>query len=144
MQRALLYTIFTRQSRFLAKFRRNPEKSVDVTSFRLITKNPAPCHQNELYEKIETNFALPVVPMAQVDYSEKSFRLLPDTHECVIQIVFLTFTGSCILLQVLDTVNELGIQINNLCQFLPQERVKEFSVLNKIQLLSSTERAIGE
>ncbi|KAI9659689.1 MAG: Structural maintenance of chromosomes protein 5 [Trizodia sp. TS-e1964] len=43
------------------------------------------------------------------------------------------------------SVNELcrsfSIQIDNLCQFLPQDRVVEFAALNPIDLLHSTQRA---
>ncbi|KAI1779085.1 P-loop containing nucleoside triphosphate hydrolase protein [Hypoxylon cercidicola] len=38
-------------------------------------------------------------------------------------------------------VNELRIQIDNLCQFLPQDRVAEFAGLNPVQLLHETLRA---
>jgi structural maintenance of chromosomes protein 5 len=35
------------------------------------------------------------------------------------------------------------IQIDNLCQFLPQDKVVEFSRLSPVQLLEQTERAVG-
>ena len=38
-------------------------------------------------------------------------------------------------------VLSLGIQVDNLCQFLPQDRVSEFAALNPIQLLHETQRA---
>lgn len=38
-------------------------------------------------------------------------------------------------------VNELHIQIDNLCQFLPQDRVAEFAGLTPVQLLHETLRA---
>lgn len=38
---------------------------------------------------------------------------------------------------------ELTIQLDNLCQFLPQEKVVEFSKMTPTELLLSTERAIG-
>ena len=37
---------------------------------------------------------------------------------------------------------ELNIQVGNLCQFLPQERVTEFARMNPQQLLESTEKAV--
>jgi chromosome segregation ATPase len=43
---------------------------------------------------------------------------------------------------VIQMVAELKIQLDNLCMFLPQERVKEFSTLSPAKLLESTERAI--
>ena len=39
---------------------------------------------------------------------------------------------------------ELTIQLDNLCQFLPQEKVVEFSKMTPTELLLSTERAIGD
>lgn len=38
-------------------------------------------------------------------------------------------------------VASLGIQVDNLCQFLPQDRVSEFAGLSPIQLLHETQRA---
>lgn len=38
-------------------------------------------------------------------------------------------------------VLSLGIQVDNLCQFLPQDRVSEFAALSPIQLLHETQRA---
>ncbi|NXJ99524.1 SMC5 protein, partial [Corythaixoides concolor] len=47
----------------------------------------------------------------------------------------------------LKTVEEqiaaLNIQVDNLCQFLPQEKVGEFARLSKIELLEATEKSIG-
>ena len=36
---------------------------------------------------------------------------------------------------------DLGIQVDNLCQFLPQDRVAEFAGLNPVELLHHTQRA---
>ncbi|KAM9213420.1 structural maintenance of chromosomes protein 5 [Leptosomus discolor] len=47
----------------------------------------------------------------------------------------------------LKTVEEqiaaLNIQVENLCQFLPQEKVGEFAKLSKIELLEATEKSVG-
>ena len=37
-----------------------------------------------------------------------------------------------------------AIQIDNLCQFLPQDKVSAFSHMNAVQLLKATEQAIGD
>ncbi len=42
-----------------------------------------------------------------------------------------------------DVVSSLNIQVNNLCQFLPQEKVAEFARLDTYALLESTEKAVG-
>ncbi|POI35606.1 hypothetical protein CIB84_000642 [Bambusicola thoracicus] len=50
-------------------------------------------------------------------------------------------------LTTLKTVEEqvaaLNIQVDNLCQFLPQDKVGEFARMSKIELLEATEKSIG-
>ena len=41
-----------------------------------------------------------------------------------------------------DLVNSLNIQVGNLCQFLPQEKVSEFARMNPQELLENTEKAV--
>ncbi|RAL11041.1 DNA repair ATPase SMC5 [Aspergillus homomorphus CBS 101889] len=43
--------------------------------------------------------------------------------------------------QVLRLAQSFAIQIDNLCQFLPQDKVSEFAALTPIELLNSTQRA---
>ena len=43
--------------------------------------------------------------------------------------------------QVLKLAQSFSIQIDNLCQFLPQDKVSEFAALTPIELLNSTQRA---
>ncbi|EEP81124.1 hypothetical protein UREG_05966 [Uncinocarpus reesii 1704] len=43
--------------------------------------------------------------------------------------------------KVRQFARSLSIQINNLCQFLPQDKVSEFAALTPIELLRSTQRA---
>ncbi|OOF93473.1 hypothetical protein ASPCADRAFT_173279 [Aspergillus carbonarius ITEM 5010] len=43
--------------------------------------------------------------------------------------------------QVLKLAQSFAIQIDNLCQFLPQDKVSEFAALTPIELLNSTQRA---
>jgi chromosome segregation ATPase len=45
------------------------------------------------------------------------------------------------LKSVQQLVRGLGIQVDNLCQFLPQDRVSEFSGLSPVELLHETQRA---
>ncbi|KAJ5706769.1 hypothetical protein N7488_006570 [Penicillium malachiteum] len=44
---------------------------------------------------------------------------------------------------VAKLAEEYAIQVDNLCQFLPQDKVAEFAALKPIDLLRSTERAAG-
>ncbi|XP_047519657.1 structural maintenance of chromosomes protein 5 isoform X1 [Pieris napi] len=45
--------------------------------------------------------------------------------------------------QVQDLITSLSIQVDNLCQLLPQDRVQDFSKMNPQQLLRSTLSAVG-
>ncbi|KAG4305107.1 hypothetical protein PORY_001277 [Pneumocystis oryctolagi] len=45
---------------------------------------------------------------------------------------------------VREKMDELNIQIDNLCQFLPQDKVSEFAQLTPEKLLRETERAVGD
>ncbi|MCL7037210.1 hypothetical protein MKW94_021285, partial [Papaver nudicaule] len=46
--------------------------------------------------------------------------------------------------EVLEITREFNIQVNNLTQFLPQDRVCEFAKLSPVQLLEETEKAVGD
>uniref|UniRef100_A0A1X7TUS7 Structural maintenance of chromosomes protein 5 n=1 Tax=Amphimedon queenslandica TaxID=400682 RepID=A0A1X7TUS7_AMPQE len=46
-------------------------------------------------------------------------------------------------MEVKDLVKSLNIQLENKCQFLPQDKVVEFAKLDCYQLLEETEKAIG-
>ncbi|CAK9295324.1 unnamed protein product [Gordionus sp. m RMFG-2023] len=41
-------------------------------------------------------------------------------------------------------VDKLNIQVDNLCQFLPQDRVADFAKMNSCELLENTEKAVGD
>ena len=45
-------------------------------------------------------------------------------------------------LQVEQLVSNLGIQVGNLCQFLPQEKVTDFARMSPQELLENTEKAV--
>ena len=45
--------------------------------------------------------------------------------------------------QVLALARSLSIQVDNLCQFLPQDKVVEFAAMTPVDLLRSTQRAIA-
>jgi len=45
--------------------------------------------------------------------------------------------------RVKEEMHKLGVQLDNLCQFLPQDRVVEFARLTPEALLKETEKAIG-
>lgn len=46
--------------------------------------------------------------------------------------------------KVSNVVAELGIQIGNLCAFLPQDKVAEFAQMNSKELLKATMEAAGD
>ncbi|KAG0699950.1 Structural maintenance of chromosomes protein 5 [Chionoecetes opilio] len=43
---------------------------------------------------------------------------------------------------VMEKMVELNIQMDSLCQFLPQDRVADFALMNSQQLLVATEKAV--
>lgn len=45
--------------------------------------------------------------------------------------------------RVKTEMKNLGVQLDNLCQFLPQDRVVEFAKMSSQELLQETEKAIG-
>ncbi|KAG6789486.1 hypothetical protein POTOM_005584 [Populus tomentosa] len=46
--------------------------------------------------------------------------------------------------EVIEIMQQFNIQVNNLTQFLPQDRVCEFAKLSPVQLLEETEKAVGD
>ncbi|KAF0492709.1 P-loop containing nucleoside triphosphate hydrolase protein [Gigaspora margarita] len=46
--------------------------------------------------------------------------------------------------EVSSKVNSLNIQVDNLCQFLPQDKVCEFAQMSPSELLVQTQKAVGE
>jgi hypothetical protein len=46
--------------------------------------------------------------------------------------------------RVKTEIKKLGCQLDNLCQFLPQDRVVAFAQLKPTQLLTETQKAIGD
>ncbi|KAI9890651.1 MAG: Structural maintenance of chromosomes protein 5 [Vezdaea aestivalis] len=48
------------------------------------------------------------------------------------------------LKEIAKSTASFAIQIDNLCQFLPQDKVAEFAAMDSIQLLESTQRAVAE
>lgn len=44
---------------------------------------------------------------------------------------------------VVEYAKSFSIQIDNLCQFLPQDKVVEFAAMTPVELLKSTQRAVG-
>uniref|UniRef100_A0A023EZ20 Structural maintenance of chromosomes protein 5 n=1 Tax=Triatoma infestans TaxID=30076 RepID=A0A023EZ20_TRIIF len=45
--------------------------------------------------------------------------------------------------QISEVIDKLNIQINNLCMILPQDRVQDFTKMNKKQLLEHTQKSVG-
>lgn len=41
-------------------------------------------------------------------------------------------------------LSELQIEMDNLCRFLPQDRVASFAKMNDKDLLEATEKAVGQ
>ncbi|KIX01523.1 uncharacterized protein Z518_09249 [Rhinocladiella mackenziei CBS 650.93] len=55
-----------------------------------------------------------------------------------------TLNGSMTAAKAVQTLaNSFNIQIDNLCQFLPQDKVVEFAQMSPVELLASTQRAVA-
>lgn len=48
----------------------------------------------------------------------------------------------CNMKDIMDCIKQYNIQVNNLCQFLPQDRVQDFAKLNQQDLLKETQIAV--
>ncbi|XP_034178803.2 structural maintenance of chromosomes 5 [Osmia lignaria lignaria] len=46
--------------------------------------------------------------------------------------------------EIQNLTKTLDIQVDNLCQFLPQDKVQDFSKMNAQELLENTERSVGD
>ncbi|TFK43988.1 P-loop containing nucleoside triphosphate hydrolase protein [Crucibulum laeve] len=46
--------------------------------------------------------------------------------------------------EIKHKMNQLGVQVGNLCSFLPQDKVSEFAAMSPQQLLRETQRAAGD
>ncbi|KAL3130540.1 hypothetical protein ABBQ38_008351 [Trebouxia sp. C0009 RCD-2024] len=49
-----------------------------------------------------------------------------------------------VMRDVKEKMKELNVQLDNLCQFLPQDKVVEFARLSPVELLRETQKAIGD
>lgn len=60
-------------------------------------------------------------------------------------IILIIIKLSCLFLrlQYVETVESFNIKVHNLCQFLPQDRLEDFSKLDSKGLLLNTLQSIG-
>ncbi|XP_077502155.1 structural maintenance of chromosomes protein 5-like, partial [Amblyomma americanum] len=77
------------------------------------------------------------VLVAQKKFGRKSSAILAcgSASQC--------FSAEKMTKQVEELVASLNIQVGNLCQFLPQDRVAAFVCMSQQELLESTENAVG-
>ncbi|KAA6420293.1 MAG: structural maintenance of chromosomes 5 [Trebouxia sp. A1-2] len=52
--------------------------------------------------------------------------------------------ATCAMKDVKQKMKDLNVQLDNLCQFLPQDKVVEFAKLSPVELLRETQKAIGD
>jgi chromosome segregation ATPase len=45
--------------------------------------------------------------------------------------------------EIKELMHSLGVQVDNLCQFLPQDKVADFAALSPVELLAQTQKAVG-
>ncbi|XP_077370285.1 structural maintenance of chromosomes protein 5 isoform X2 [Festucalex cinctus] len=66
-----------------------------------------------------------------------------EIHAKTNQSVWRLNGKTCNQKTVEEEIKALQIQVNNLCQFLPQEKVGQFAKMSKIELLEATEKSVG-
>ncbi|KAM9829174.1 structural maintenance of chromosomes protein 5 [Syngnathus typhle] len=66
-----------------------------------------------------------------------------EIHVATNQSVWRLNGKTCNQKTVEEEVKALQIQVNNLCQFMPQEKVGQFAKMSKIELLEATEKSVG-
>lgn len=57
--------------------------------------------------------------------------------------LYLKFIFFYVFSQIEATTKKLNIQVDNLCQFLPQDRVADFVKMTPQELLANTQKAVG-
>lgn len=63
---------------------------------------------------------------------------------CNISFFFPGCIGKAVSQKVIrERMNKLNVQVDNLCQFLPQDKVCSFAALSSSELLRETEKAVG-
>ena len=79
------------------------------------------------------------IMMPGIDGLEVVRRLKADRSLPFIPVIMVTAKAT-----PKDVVAGLGIQVDNLCQFLPQDKVVAFAQLSPDALLLETEKALGD
>lgn len=75
---------------------------------------------------------------------ERHLKVVKKNNKKVVQETWYLNNCEATKAQVIAFNKSLNIDINNLCQILPQERVVEFSRMTPKQLLCSTEKSFGD
>lgn len=76
--------------------------------------------------------------------SGRNFVIRREIHRKENKSIFYLDGKQTGIQKVKEMVINLNIQINNLCQFLPQDMVVEFAKMSKVELLENTEKAVGQ
>lgn len=74
---------------------------------------------------------------------EGNIRINREIHVENNQSLWMLNGKHCNQKTVEEEVKSLRIQVSNLCQFLPQEKVGEFAKMSKVELLEATEKSVG-
>jgi hypothetical protein len=70
---------------------------------------------------------------------KKKYLLLKNILLFIIKLFCIS-----LLLQYIEIVESFNIKVHNLCQFLPQDRLEDFSKLDSKGLLLNTLQSIGK
>ncbi|KAK9886239.1 hypothetical protein WA026_015757 [Henosepilachna vigintioctopunctata] len=96
----------------------------------------------KISEYVKHNFSEATIHIYLQDMEENEFIKITRTFDNQERNVWLINGVKKSLKDVLDTIKPFNIQVNNLCQFLPQDRVQDFAKMNKQELLKATQLAV--
>lgn len=97
----------------------------------------------KISEYVRNNCTDAFIEIALYGKSEKDIITISRTFNTKNQSVWKVNQKSTTEHDVKELVKHLNIQVNNLCQFLPQDRVQDFAKMDKKELLTNTQIAVG-
>lgn len=96
----------------------------------------------KISEYVKHNCSAAVISIYLQDQNEKQFINVTREFDTSDRNVWKLNNRIVKLDNVLNCIKQFNIQVNNLCQFLPQDRVQDFAKLNKYDLLKETQIAL--
>lgn len=96
----------------------------------------------KISEYVKHNCNSAVISIYLQDQNENQFIKVTREFDASDRNVWKLNNRKVKLDDVMNCIKQFNIQVNNLCQFLPQDRVQDFAKLNKHELLKETQIAL--